>query len=351
MGTLDLETLSSLGQGALNLTVAQFRGQPAVALTGTAEEAPSGFMLFLDLDELRVLRRLLEQAVDAAADCARLRGIGVLAPRPSQIQVGVASDAVIFRIDFGKKGAVGVRLSPQDARAVAADLEMGGTYPDLLVADVIDVAGGALRLQGRDGAGITCRMLEGLSSARGPYGEHLRIEDLEPGTRVSLLTAAQADDVLLLRANVQLEQPRPQWKNEPTDPHRESCRIGEEADAAVARGELETARRLVSGLRQHTRSRMDSFTLAKMALTILTCEMASGNADAAYPLWLGQTGDDRLDMGNKLLEADAASPQSMTHGDGRGRWNKRGSMPAIPTLTWQRSRAMRPRRNRCGDDC
>lgn len=58
----------------------------------------------------------------------------------------------------------------------------------------------------------------------------------------------------------------------------------------------------MSDLRQHTRSRVDSFTLAKMALTILTCEMASGNTDAAYRLWLGQTGDELRDMGNKLLE-------------------------------------------------
>lgn len=307
MSTWDLETLSSLGQGSSNLTVAQFRGQPAVALARSAEEAPNGFTLFLDLDELGLLRRLLEQAADIAGDCARLRVIGVLAPRPSQVQVAVVPGAVLFRVDFGTKGGVGVRLSPEEARAVAADLQVDGAFPDPMVAEVLDVAGGALRLRGRDGAAISCSILEGLSSARGPYGEHLRLEDLEPGTRVSLLTAAQADTTLLLRADVQLERPRPQGKQEPTDPHREIRRIGEEADAAVARGELETARRRISELRDHNRSCECAFTLAKTVLTMLTCDIAAGNFDAAYPLWLGRTGDKLLDLGNKHLEEGQTS--------------------------------------------
>ena len=316
---LPLDPISSITNWKTKITFGTVRDNGIAFISGEREDLPLNFVLFLDADDLALFRRLLRDAVGAEVSRGEARTVGVLSPRPAQLSVVVAqpeAKQVGVRITQ-REVTLQVVMSPREASDLAASFTLGGVRRPLVMGEIVGMPSADASVmhlcRPADGSGLTFEVIEGVSCATGTHGEFLQIDDLEIGMMVSVSSMRVENADVLLCATVMSPPDRASLWTIPTDTALlELAGMGEAIDAAVNGGELERARALMRAMRRRASQmgRTDSFVLAKLVLSALTCELLAGN-HWANSLWLGRSGDEELDIGRLFIDQGQISERDV----------------------------------------
>lgn len=295
-----IESLVSIGEVELEkgrLCLQAFPGSPFTLLSLHRDDLPAVLALSLDESELGV--------VEAAED-----GPGFVSPRPLglrllQLRNSQGHELLLLRM-VQRDITIDVPLEAPRLKQLRALCQ--ARLPEARAARSHNPArkgqlqaGGALSLEG----GAKPAFLLGLSHTFGPYGEFLQDQDVCAEIQARVDCVELEGKLFALRTRVHREAAKSAPRPGEDPDFVKFCQLGQQADGLLAQGYVGKGRdaRISLFNSMMASKKLDSFLMAKLALSEMLTMVLAGDDQTAARLWTSSSNpEDPMGMGVMMLE-------------------------------------------------